>query len=63
MEQHENAHIPQEEVVVNEPVIIHEENNEPHEPLRRSVRERRFAISDYYVVYSIENEFYISIDE
>ena len=38
--------------------------DEPHEiALRRSVRQKRPAISDDYVVYSLEHECDLSIDE
>ncbi|KAL1200761.1 Retrovirus-related Pol polyprotein from transposon TNT 1-94 [Cardamine amara subsp. amara] len=33
------------------------------EPLRRSIRERRYAINDDYVVYNIENECDMSLDK
>jgi len=61
--------IPQNEHIDNEPsdnvqVINEEMVEEPQEEiLRRSVRQKRPAISDDYVVYSIEHECDLSIDE
>ncbi|KAG7564986.1 Integrase catalytic core [Arabidopsis suecica] len=64
IEQHDDVPIPLDEGTINEPVTIQEENNSvPQEPLRRSGRERRSAISNDYVVYAIESECDISLDE
>ncbi|KAL8170655.1 hypothetical protein V2J09_022459 [Rumex salicifolius] len=51
MEQPNDEKIPQVESLVDEPVTIQEQNSLPQELLRRSIRERRFAISDDYVTF------------
>ncbi|RYE20332.1 MAG: transposase, partial [Sphingobacteriaceae bacterium] len=57
-EQQINDQAPFNDVVPNEPII-----DEPQEvALRRSVRERRSAISDDYVVYLQESEYDLGID-
>ena len=61
--QHNDEPIPLAENTVDEHVIIQEENSEPQIPLRRSGRERRSAISNDYVVYTIENECDLSMDD
>ena len=48
--------MPHNDVITNEPVT------ERSQELRRSVRPRRSAISDDYVVYLHELEFHLSID-
>ncbi|CAM8940925.1 unnamed protein product [Rhodiola kirilowii] len=63
VEQHDDRHAPPNESITNEPVTIQEDNSTPHEPLRRSIRERRSAISNDYVVYTVENECDLSLDE
>ena len=61
--QHNDEPILLAENTVDEHVIIQEENSEPQIPLRRSGRERRSAISNDYVVYTIENECDLSMDD
>ena len=57
-EQRINDQAPPNDIVANEPII-----DEPQEiALRRSVRERRSAISDDYVVYLQESEYDLGID-
>ncbi|CAA7053517.1 unnamed protein product [Microthlaspi erraticum] len=51
IEQHDDELIPPDDNIINEPVTIQEENSAPQEPLRRSDRARRSAISNDYVVY------------
>ncbi|KAL8140911.1 hypothetical protein V2J09_006932 [Rumex salicifolius] len=63
LEQPNDVQIPQVESLVDEPVTIQEENSVPQEPLRRSIRERRFVIHDDYVVYALESECDLSIGE
>ncbi|WVZ07203.1 hypothetical protein V8G54_020549 [Vigna mungo] len=64
----QNEHINVEPVdnerVTNEQLINEQLIEEPQEAaLRRSVRQKRPAISNYYVVYSVEHECDLSIDE
>ena len=47
----------------NELVAIQEQNIVPQKPLRRSVRERRSAITNDYVVYDVEYECDLSLDK
>ncbi|XP_013617106.1 PREDICTED: probable receptor-like protein kinase At1g67000 [Brassica oleracea var. oleracea] len=61
--QYNDEPIPLVEHTVDEHVIIQEENSEPQIPLRRSGRERKSAISNDYVVYNIENECDLSMDD
>nr|ABW74556.1 copia-like pol polyprotein [Boechera divaricarpa] len=61
--QHDIVQAPLNENNVNEPVTIQEENSEPQVNLRRSIRERRSAIPSDYVVYAIESECDLSLDE
>ena len=63
LEQPNDIQNPQDDIIVSEPVIVQEEIHEPQDQLRRSIRERRSAISDDYVVYAVENECDLSIDE
>ncbi|CAA7022588.1 unnamed protein product [Microthlaspi erraticum] len=63
IEQHDDELIPPDDNIINEPVTIQEENSAPQEPLRRSDRARRSAISNDYMVYAIESECDLSIDE
>ncbi|KAJ1431395.1 hypothetical protein SESBI_07252 [Sesbania bispinosa] len=64
-----NVPTPQNEHIDNEPADNMQVTNEQvvEEPqevaLRRSVRQKRPAISNDYVVYSIEHEYDLSIDE
>ncbi|WVZ23331.1 hypothetical protein V8G54_001875, partial [Vigna mungo] len=69
-----NVPIPQNEYINVEPVDNEQVTNEqlikeqliekPQEiALRRSVRQKRPAISNDYVVYSVEHEYDLSIDE
>lgn len=50
--------------MANEPVTSECIINEPAEVvLRRSIRQKRRAISDDYVVYPLEHEYDLSIDK
>ena len=54
-----NDQIPHNEIVTNEHVVY-----KPHEvALRRSQRQKRFAISNDYVIYLQESKFDLGIDE
>ncbi|KAA0048520.1 Retrovirus-related Pol polyprotein from transposon TNT 1-94 [Cucumis melo var. makuwa] len=57
-EQQINGQTPHDDVITNEPVTEGPQEIE----LRRSVRSRRSAISDDYVIYLHESEFDLSID-
>ena len=63
MEHNNQEPTPLNESIVNELVIIQGQSSVPQEPLRRSIRERRSAISNNYVVYAIENECDLSLDK
>ncbi|KAL1214071.1 Retrovirus-related Pol polyprotein from transposon TNT 1-94 [Cardamine amara subsp. amara] len=63
IEEHNEDTIPLGQETTNEPVTIQEMDIVPQQPLRRSSRERRSAINDDYVVYSIENECDMSLDK
>lgn len=62
-EQHDDAPIPLAKSTVNEPVIIQKENCMPQEPFRRYVREIIYVITNDYVIYAVESESDLSLDE
>ncbi|KAK9749378.1 hypothetical protein RND81_02G122000 [Saponaria officinalis] len=63
IEQNNDVQIPQVENIIDEPVTIQENNIVPQQKLRRSIRERRPAISNDFVVYSVESECDLSMNE
>ncbi|WVZ05897.1 hypothetical protein V8G54_019243, partial [Vigna mungo] len=62
--EHINVEPVENEQVTNEKLINEQLIEEPQEAaLRRFVRQKRPAILNYYVVYFVENEYDLSIDE
>uniref|UniRef100_A0A6N2M754 Retrovirus-related Pol polyprotein from transposon TNT 1-94 n=1 Tax=Salix viminalis TaxID=40686 RepID=A0A6N2M754_SALVM len=62
-QQNEEHTVPLNQEIENEPIAIQEQHIVPKVPLRRSIRERRSAITDDYVVYDVEIECDLSLDE
>uniref|UniRef100_A0A6N2LRF5 Integrase catalytic domain-containing protein n=1 Tax=Salix viminalis TaxID=40686 RepID=A0A6N2LRF5_SALVM len=62
-QQNEEHTVPLNQEIENEPIAIQEQHIMPQVPLRRSIRERRSAITDDYVVYDVESECDLSLDE
>ncbi|KAB5519301.1 hypothetical protein DKX38_023620 [Salix brachista] len=62
-QQNEEHTVPLNQEIENAPIAIQEQHIVPQVPLRRSIRERRSAITDDYVVYDVEIECDLSLDE
>lgn len=62
-QQNEEHSVPLNQEIENEPIAIQEQNIVPQVPLRRSIRERRSTIINDYVVYDVESECDLSLNE
>lgn len=62
-QQNEEHSVPPNQEIENEPIAIQEQNIVPQVPLRRSIRERRSTIINDYVVYDVESECDLSLNE